>query len=70
MKKSALEDTPESVKMMVSQSGLKLPKDAAVTMFEKIDICESVNLAGSESVTSLEKGSVCSQRKKNRYTED
>ena len=33
MKKSVLEDTPESVKLMVSQNGLKLPQDAAVTMF-------------------------------------
>ena len=48
MKKSALEDTPESVKMMVSQGGIKLSRDAAVTMFEKIDICESINLAEAE----------------------
>jgi hypothetical protein len=53
--------------MMVSQNGLRLPKEVAVTMFEKIDICESVNLACSEEATSTEKGSVCSQRKKNRY---
>jgi hypothetical protein len=49
MKKSALEDTPESIKDRVSQRGLMLPKDAAVTMFEKIDICESINMAQSES---------------------
>lgn len=55
---------------MVSQGGLKLPKEAAVTMFEKIDICESVNLAASGGPVSVEQGSSCSQRKKNRYIED
>ena len=69
IKKSTLEDTPESVKQKMSQSQLKLPKDAAVTMFEKIDVCESIDVAGADELgmNSTEKGSVCSLKRKNRY---
>ena len=53
----------------MSQSQLKLPKDAAVTMFEKIDVCESIDVAGADELgmNSTEKGSVCSLKRKNRY---
>jgi len=48
IKKSVLEDTPESVKERLNQSQLRLPNEAAVTMFEKIDVCESVDIAATE----------------------
>jgi hypothetical protein len=40
------EDTPESVKLKTSNNNeLKVTSDMAVTMFEKIDVCESISLS-------------------------
>ena len=56
----------------MSQSQLKLPKDAAVTMFEKIDVCESIDVAGVDELgmNSTEKGSGGSLKRKNRYEDE
>lgn len=69
-KRNVLEDTPESVKNMVEQGGLRVTNDMAVTMFEKIDICESIDMVedvGEERGKSSQKSSDCSLRRRNRY---
>lgn len=41
-------DTPESIKSKISGNSFVLPKNAAVTMFEKIFVCESVDIKPEE----------------------
>lgn len=45
IKKSTYEDTPESVKFRTSEIGFKVTGNMATTMFEKIDVCESISLS-------------------------
>ena len=48
------EDTPESVKFKTSDNELKVTSDMAVTMFEKIDVCESISLSHQSLVCGVE----------------
>ena len=54
IKKSVYEDTPESVKFKTSDNELKVTSDMAVTMFEKIDVCESISLSHQSLVCGVE----------------
>ena len=48
----------------MEQGGLRVTSDMAVTMFEKIDICESIDMVVEDKSSS--KASKCSGRR-NRY---
>lgn len=54
---------------MVNQNGIRVTNDMATTMFEKIDICESIDVQ-QEQKTLNEKGSNCSLRPKKRYEDN
>jgi hypothetical protein len=58
------------VKERVSQRNLRVTADMAVTMFEKIDVCESINLEqslGEHSQGQKSRDSVCSAKSRHRY---
>ena len=54
---------------MVNQNGIRVTNDMATTMFEKIDICESIDVQ-QEQKTLNEKESNCSLKPKKRYEDD
>jgi hypothetical protein len=41
---NSCEDTPESIKSKISSNSFVLPRNAAVTMFDKINVCESIDV--------------------------
>jgi hypothetical protein len=49
IKKSVYEDTPESIKLRLSDNSFKVTNEMAVTMFEKIDVCESIDLSNKSN---------------------
>jgi hypothetical protein len=75
IKKSVYEDTPESIKLRLSDNSFKVTSEMAVTMFEKIDVCESIDISQKSNevgeVRSAEsgegRGSFSSLKSRYRY---
>lgn len=72
IKKSIYEDTPESVKLKLSGNSFKVTTEMAVAMFDKIDVCESIDISHSDGVgearsESEGRGSFSSLKSRYRY---